>query len=214
MRRRPAVGVVLCNRMPSPLPHRSSYITLRLSETGPRRTRPYTHTLTFPVTTAYITHTCSTVQHRMHVTHVHVFFFLSFFPSSFYALYPLIYISRLSPLSLLHYPFTLVRFIICNLSSQRAFVVVDSYPWFDFASVILSFFFFCFLYNGRAHFFFFFSLLLSLLVSGLPPKQLKEKDGRSNGVYTTFSFHLAISTCALCLWAKVLKSPSFPLSLL
>jgi len=78
MRRRPAVGVVLCNRMPSPLPHRSSYITLRLSETGPRRTRPYTHTLTFPVTTAYITHTCSTVQHRMHVTHVHVFFsFLS-----------------------------------------------------------------------------------------------------------------------------------------
>lgn len=81
MRRSPAVGVVTCNRKSMLFSHLSSSITPHLSTDGPRRTQPDTHTLRFWVTTAYITHTCSTVRSpsHAHATRTYMSFVLQFF---------------------------------------------------------------------------------------------------------------------------------------
>lgn len=125
------------------------------------------HTPKFPVTTTYITHTCSTVQppHPRHA-HVHVFFFSSTFTLSirlfiyraaafsFITLSP--HIS--SPSSLSH----LQPSSLCLSGFSRLL------PWLDFAPI---FFPLCSLYKGGA---FFYSCRHW---SGLPPKQSKEEGG-------------------------------------
>jgi len=122
-----------------PLSH-LSFMTPYPSADGPRQTQPDTLTLTFRVTTAYITHTCSTVQPlHAHATRT----YLSSFFSAFYGLDPLIYLSR---------PSLLFFYIIASHSRlprshlqpshcDYLFRVV-SQPWFDFGPVtILSCFF-------------------------------------------------------------------------
>lgn len=136
--------------------------------TGPRRTRPYTHTLTFPVTTAYITHTCSAVQ-PLH-THSHprtwpfssslqrlrsLSAYLSIARSPFF--HYIIASPSLAFLALSFATFPNVFFLVCRLL-----------PWLDFASVIISVF--C-MTAGRSFFFF----QSCRYWFGLPPKQLKEK---------------------------------------
>ena len=148
MRRRPAVGVVLCNRtlslfrigLPSSCP-----VT---PVTGPRRTRPYTHTLTFPVTTAYITLTCSTVQPlHTHVTPTWPFSL----PFNVCALYPLIYLSPRS--RFFHYIIAShsPAFLALTLATflNVLFWFVDSYP----GLILLLLLFLFSVYNGRASFF-------------------------------------------------------------
>jgi len=107
-------------------------------------------TLTLLVTTAYITHTCSTVQPpHTHVapTYMALFFslqrlrslsaYLSIAPQPFLSLH---YRFTFPPPSSLHH---------CNLP-HCAFLVCRLLPWLDFASVIISFF--C-ITAGRSFFF-------------------------------------------------------------
>jgi len=156
-RRRPAVGVVICNRMAHLLSHLSPSYPVS-SMTGPRRTRPGAHTLKFPVTTTYITHTCSTVQPPTPTPHARTCFFFLLF--NVYALYPLIYRSCRSLLFyyiIASHSRRLSHFLICLHCAYP--VCLDSYPGMI---LLLLFFssFFCVLYNGRAPLF----LLLSSLV--------------------------------------------------
>jgi len=77
--------------MVNPLSHLSPSSRPIPPKMGPRQTQPDTLTLTFRVTTAYITHTCSTVQ----PPHAHAArTYLSSFSQLFYGLDPLIYLSR------------------------------------------------------------------------------------------------------------------------
>jgi len=151
MRRRPAVGVVLCNRILPLFRIGVSLIMACLSSNrAPTNAAMHTHTLTFPVTTAYITYTCSTVQ----PVHTHLApTYMALFPfSSTFTLSIRLSIYRPAALSFitlsLHIP-PPSRFIICNLP-QCAFLVCRLLPWLDFASVIISVF--C-ITAGRTFFF-------------------------------------------------------------
>jgi len=127
MRRRPAVGVVICNRWSIRFSH-LSFMTPYPSTDGPRQTQPDTLTLTFRVTTAYITHTCSTVQPpHAHAPRTYLSsFFLSFLrsrsaylsitPESFFTL------SLLIPASLVSTTCSLLIVITCFVSSPNRFV--------------------------------------------------------------------------------------------
>ena len=166
---------------------------------GLRRTWPCTLTLTFPVTTAYITHTCSTVQ----PPHTRV---MALFPSLQRLRSLSAYLSIApQPFLSLHYRFTfpLPRFIICSLP-QCAFLVCRLLPWLDFASVIIS----VFCITAGSSFF----LILSLLV-WIAAEAIEGKDGPGPVkwcIYNIF-FYLTILTCALCGKGLSLHKHYFPL---
>jgi hypothetical protein len=115
MRRRPAVGVVTCNRRSMLfricLPPSSRPTSPQIGSDERNQTYIHSH---FRVTTAYITHKCSTVQStaRPRHTHVHVLCLQFFFTASILLS---IYLTLESPL------FFTLSLLISRLSNLQPF---------------------------------------------------------------------------------------------